>query len=222
MNVLRMGLFLILSVVLPLGTTGAGQAARFTPPYWIEVQEVSTDMVLSGLSTGVVHLVSQRPVEAVLDYFRVLWLCGEGNDHCRLVQTTPWSVLSRLKNDTLEYIQIRDFGPGATGYLASSLLRPEKVRTSTVPHPPGSRVLNDQISRDPGKNGRVLMVGNDHPVLSNATFYEEYFQSHGWRRMHNEGGGGNRVLVFFKGNREAHLVITGVQGGSRIVINLVQ
>ncbi|KJS00125.1 MAG: hypothetical protein VR65_14615 [Desulfobulbaceae bacterium BRH_c16a] len=203
-------------------STAAAQGPRFSPPGWIEVSEVSGNMAIAGLPTGALHLVSSRPAAAVLDHFRSLWNCGAGEKRCREAEMPPWSVLSRLEGKKLEYVQIRDLGAGATGYLGLSEIKRQKARQTNVPMMQGSRVVNDMVSSDLGKKGRVMLLSNTYSVASNGTFYTDYFIGRGWQRVTEDNRIESQVLIFHKGSEEAHLVISRQQGATQVVINMVQ
>lgn len=214
---------LLISLLLCLFSTTVAQGSpRFDPPAWMEVSEVSGDMALSGLPTGVLHLASSRPAAAVLEHFRALWTCGSGEQRCREAEMPPWRVLSRLTGKKLEFIQVRDLGPGASGYLALSEIGRRQMRQPTLPMMQGSQVVNSVVTRDPGKKGQVMLLNNSYSVTSNGTFYKDYFVNQGWRQVTEDQRVGSQVLVFHKGTEEAHLVISRQQGATQIVINLVQ
>lgn len=214
-------LFISLFLFL-LSTTVARGSLRFDPPEWMEVSEVSGDMALSGLPTGALHLASSRPAAAVLDHFRSLWTCGTGEERCRQADMPPWTVLSRLDGKKLEFVQVRDLGPGATGYLALSEIKRRQVRQTTVPMMQGSRILNNLATSDPGKKAQVMLLSNTYSVTGNGTFYKDYFVGQGWQQVTEDKKVDSQVLVFHKGADEAHLVISRQQGATQIVINLVQ
>lgn len=214
-------LFISLLLFL-LSTTVAQGSLRFDPPGWIEVSEVSGDMTLSGLPTGALHLVSSRPAAAVLEHFRSLWACGTGEQRCRQADVTPWTVLSRLEGKKLEFVQVRDIGSGATGYLALSEINRRQVRQTTLPMMQGSRIVNNLVTNDPGKKAQVTLLSNTYSVTGNGTFYKDYFVGQGWQQVTEDKKVDSQVLVFHKGADEAHLVISRQQGATQIVINLVQ
>ena len=195
---------------------------RFNPPDWITVSEVSGDMTLTGLPTGVLHLASSRPAAAVLDHFRSLWVCGKGENRCRQAEMPPWTVLSRLDGKKLEYVQVRNLESGATGYLALSEMQRERVRQADIPMMQGSRIVNSMVTRDAGKKARVMQLSNSYSVTSNGAFYADYFVGQGWQQVTEDKKIESQVLVFHKGADEAHLVISRQQDATRIVINLVQ
>lgn len=206
-----------------LSRLGAEAASRFQPPEWLEVRPVSQSMVISGLPSGARHLVSRRPVAAVLDYFRDLWDCGSGAERCRLAALPPWQVLSRFDGRELEYVQVRESGLGATGYLASSEIADHSQPPgAVVPAMQGSRIIHDLTMDDPGKRGRILQLSNSYSVASNTSYYQNYFAGRNWSRQVAEIGDQRSVLVFHKGRSEAHVVLTRQDGMTYVVINMVQ
>ena len=213
---------LLIFLLQVLSLPEARGTSSFSPPDWIEVNEVSGDMALSGLPTGVLHLASSRPAAAALAYFRSLWHCGKGEKRCREADMPPWSVLSRLDGKKLEYVQVRDLGSGATGYLALSKIKREQVRQTDMPMMQGSRIVNNLVTRDSGKQAWVMLLSNSFSVTSNGSFYSDYFVGQGWQQVTEDPRIDSQVLVFHKGSNEAHLVISRQQGATQIVINLVQ
>ncbi len=200
------------------------QAANRThPPEWLDSNPVSDTMVVNGLPTGARHLVSRRPATAVLDYFRDLWQCGSGEERCRLAALPPWQVLSRFDGRKLEYVQIRDNGLGATGYLAQSETGGHRRSFGAdIPVMQGSRIVHDVETDDPGKQGRVLQVRNGYSVTSNSSYYQSYFMGRKWSQQVAEVGEDRGLLVFHKGRAEAHVVMSRQGGTTSIVINFVQ
>jgi hypothetical protein len=214
--------FMAVLFVCPHAGADGRNIPVFTPPDWIAVSEVSSDMNLGKLPTGALHLSSRRPAAAVLNHFRLIWNCGSGEKVCRQASMPPWQVLSRLDGRTLEYLQVRDLNPGATGYLAISELRQEQPRQAVVPLMQGSQVVNDLTTGDPGRTSRIILARNDFSVTSNGSFYRDHYTGQGWRQVTEDERADSQVLVFHRGTSEAHLVLSRQQGATQIVINLVQ
>ncbi|BDD88929.1 hypothetical protein [Desulfofustis limnaeus] len=209
-------------VCLTLLCCHAQAAQPVQPPSWLEIRPVSEAMIISGFSAGAQHLASQRPAAVVLDYYRDLWQCGAGDERCRLAVLPPWQVLSRFDGRHLEYVQVRDDGLGATGYLAvSDFAANRRPPGSDIPVMQGSRVVHELSTSDPGKQGRVLQVRNGYSVASNGSFYRTYFMDRNWQPQVAEVGDDRGVLVFHKGRAEAHVVITRQDTTTSVVINLV-
>lgn len=212
-----------LQITLLLAVPAAEAIRRADAPEWLEIRPVGEAMLVNGLPTDAQHLISHRPAAAVVAYFHELWQCGSGEETCRRAALPPWQILSRFDGRQMEYVQVRDDGLGATGYLAVSELDGDRPPLGdAIPAMQGSQVVHDLATSDPGKQGRVLQLRNGFSVAGNGNFYRSYFMDRNWSRQVDQVGDDRGVLVFHKGRAEAHVVLTRHDGMTAVVINLVE
>lgn len=215
----------LLLVLLLLCSTVYAAPEEIPVPSWLQPATVGEKMVINGLPSTVYRFETHETVEALLGFYRDQWR-GKGKNGYREAHVEPWYVLSRLENNYLYTVQVKEEGSfSISGYLAVgdlAAMRKTLKNDKPVPLMDGSTVLNDVISFDPGKKGRTVMLANKYSASGNSQFYRNYFRDRGWATLMDSSSDESFVLAFKKRNLETHLVISTVQGVTHVVMNMVE
>ncbi|MFM9428175.1 hypothetical protein RCH10_004637 [Variovorax sp. GrIS 2.14] len=119
--------------------------------------------------------------------------------------------------------------PGKTlGRLASAALYEEggpseQERTDRIgkgfPRPPGSQVVSDTLSFDPGQRNRTIMLTNGMSVETNALYLRERMVLLGWALLQDRTveAGTRSALVFRRGTEEMVVTIARQEGSCFVV-----
>ena len=125
-------------------------------------------------------------------------------------------------------VQLRGM-PGKTlGRLASAALYEEggpseQERTERIgkgfPRPPGSQVVSDTLSFDPGQRNRTIMLTNGMSVETNALYLRERMVLLGWALLQDRTveAGTRSALVFRRGTEEMVVTIARQEGSCFVV-----
>ena len=87
-----------------------------------------------------------------------------------------------------------------------------------------SWVLNESISKDPGKNAKTLVITNSHTLENNVAFYRSHYEGQGWTKETDTdvGGAGKMHTLVFKTKRNRiTMILIKDKNDTRIVINSV-
>jgi len=204
----------------PSGSVQGSTLLVSSAPSWLQLNPVSGKMVVNGLSSEVMHLVTSRSTEDVFGYFRKQWACGNGEKNCRQIASTPWSVLSRIDGANLDYVQVRRAGLETVGYVVRSNLKGKTLPVSRlVSHLQGSKVENDLVSQEGGRSARTMLVTNNYSLQTNRNHYDNSLTAGGWRKISDNSNLKGDVVIYRKGSQEASLVLTEQHGRTSVVIS---
>jgi hypothetical protein len=222
---LRQSARLILALMgVGMALTGWAAAPAFPPPPDARVEWVAGNMQMNGIAMRVRRFEIDRSDDDVLKFYRRQWRRGQGQrPGYREVQSVPWRVISRLEDDYLMTVQVQPRDRNRSwGYLGVSKLKAKKKQArlgGRFPKMQGSAIVNEVVSRDPGKHARTLVIANQFSIQSNANYYRNYFDDHGWSvRMDRDIGSGH-VLAYTQSNGEVNIVISRSKGFTTVVVN---
>lgn len=207
----------LLGSVVPLH---GGTLARLRVPAWLQLSPVSENMVVNGVSSEVMHLVTSRSTDEVVGLFRKLWNCGSDETVCRRVETFPWSVFSHVDDHSLTYLQIRRAGLETIGYVVRSNLHATTTTHPVVSHMQGSVVHNDLVSEEGGRSARTMLVANSYSMESNKSHYDNTLVAGGWVKVSENANLKGDVVIYRQGHKEASLVLTQKHGRTNVVMTI--
>jgi len=193
-------------------------------PPWLNTTLVAEEMVVNGLPARVHEVAGEYELEKVLQFYRKKWRSGK-KQSIKETAIAPWHILNRLDEPYLYTVQLKQTGPfSIQGYLVVSDTKAldKKRIQEKVPAIPGSRTVNDYLSNDLGKKGRVILLSNTHTLWANHDYYSTYYRDHGWYAEISQKSEDTAMQVFKQGNKEATIVITKLLGKTQVIINLVE
>lgn len=216
---------LLMLCLLAVSPVQAGNG--FPPPPKARVDNVGDENQALGMQLSIRRFETDSAPEQVLAFYRKLWKGRVAES-----EMSPWRMIGRLVDDRYQNVQVQAAsGGGSWGYLSISDL-PEQARKKRYapdamggqfPRMSGSRVLDDQHSRDPGKEGQTLLLVNGFSVNSNASFYRQHYQGQGWRLVLDEAVATRRegqVLAFTRTGERLILAINRSEEQTQVVANL--
>lgn len=221
---MRISLGLLLWLLLPL-SAHAGDG--FPAPPDADVQVVAASTTALGMSLRIRRFEVDMPVEQVLEFYRNLW-----DEDFAETEMSPWKMIGSRRGDEYHNVQVQKNSAGKSwGYLSISDL-PGRLDDKTYsiqvgksfPMMSGSRLLDDQLSNDVGKTGRVLLIRNGFSPRSNAIFYRKHYQRQGWELLMNETTRPRQrgyALLFRKAHQTVGFTINEMQGQTLVVANPV-
>ncbi len=200
----------------------------FPPPPRSSVGTVTNSTTVFGMNLAIRKFESFSSIEEVVEFYKNLW--GEGA--YAETDMPPWRMLSSRQDDQLFNVQVQYGGSrDVWGYLSISDLPGKldsgkyKVRSGEgFPKMGDSQVINDQLSKDPGKTGRTLLLYNDFSPSANATFYKNYYNGKGWETVMSEAtatGNKGYALHFRQGSETVTVTINELNGKTSVVANEV-
>jgi len=188
---------------------------------------ISSSTTALGMQLSIRRFEVDMPVERVLAYYRDLWKDGFAE-----TQMKPWKMIGRRNDGEYHNVQVRKTDSGkAWGYLSISDLparlddKKYSIQMGKIfPMMNGSTLLDDQLSNDIGKEGRLLLIQNDFSPRSNANFYRKHYQRQGWELLMNETTRPRQrgyALFFRKEHKTVVVTINDMQGKTLVVANPV-
>ncbi len=215
-----------LCLLLLLPTWSAQARTELPAPPHARVTTVSTGTKAMGMQLRIRRFETRQSVDEVLAFYRKRW-----KDHAAESRMPPWRMIGQLVDDEYHNVQVQArAGGGSWGYLSISDL-PGQARQHRYtlanpgkgfPRMGGSRVLDDQSNRDPGKLSRTLMFSNRFSVASNTSFYKRHYQGLGWRVLLDEASaaqGQGHVLTLARRGEQVTITLNRVAGQTRVVAN---
>ena len=194
---------------------------------------VAQDIEMNGNRTAIRAFHSNDSIEKVVKFYRKEWRRPSEKGKPGFMETidaAPWYIITRIEDDYLLTVQVqvqKNNKNASWGYLSVSPLpkNPDKKPAelgSTTPKMPGSHVLNEMKSNDPGKKANTLIIANDHSLGSNAAFYRNHYQGRGWTTETDHNAQDVQTLVF-KTKRERVTIMLLKDGSeTRVVVNSVK
>lgn len=215
----------IFTVGLLLGSYAL--ADDFPAPPQASVESVAGSVTSMGMQLNIRRFTTENSPESVLAYYRSRWQQDASES-----EMPPWKMIGRIAGDEYHNVQVQAAGHGAWGYLSISDL-PGKLQDKsyrfpdggTFPRMSGSHVLDEQISNDPGKDGKTLLISNDFSVKSNHDFYRNHFRNQGWEIVmdqQTEPRQAAYALYVTKGADSVTLTIHRQNGRTMVVANEVK
>ena len=224
-------IFILLSAFL--APTPVVAAPDFPPPPQAMVEWVGKNMEVNGIKSAVRSFHTKKSIEKVVEFYRKEWKRPVAKNMPGFVETidsAPWYIISRIENGYLLTVQVqvkKNDDSGSWGYLSMSPLPGKNSGNSEIgkgtPKMPGSHVLNETKSKDPGKKATTLIISNDHSVSSNVAFYRNHYQAKGWTTETDRdlGQGKSHTLVFKTRRNRITMMFMKDKKSTKIVINSV-
>lgn len=193
---------------------------------------VAPDIVHNGTPLQIRRFDSTDNVQAILARYRREWKSSAQSPQDAIEYTVGgYQVIAKLRDMCFYTVQARSNGAGgSTGMLAVSQIQDSnqpRVLGKDFPMMSGSLVAADMTHRDPGKEARTIMLMNQFSTNANADFYRRVIGGDGWNITSDhlvrfKGGNGNGYAITFKrGFNETSMVISRTEGGSSVLVNLV-
>ncbi|MDO8776994.1 MAG: hypothetical protein Q7K57_51455 [Burkholderiaceae bacterium] len=194
---------------------------------------VAPDIVHNGTPLQIRRFDSTDNVQAILARYRREWKSSAQSPQDAIEYTVGgYQVIAKLRDMCFYTVQARSNGAGgSTGMLAVSQIQDSnqpRVLGKDFPMMSGSLVAADMTHRDPGKEARTIMLMNQFSTNANADFYRRVIGGDGWNITSDhlvrfKGGNGNGYAITFKrGFNETSMVISRTEGGSSVLVNLVE
>jgi len=201
-------------------------APAFPAPDWLKRTAIAEKMIINGIPSQVEYFEAERDVDAVLGFYRSSWQGNyAGHAGYREAHVEPWHVISRLEQRHLLTVQVRrQSALNADGYLAIADLDEigaEQSASDSIPKMAGTKVVNHNISFDPGQKGEVVMLANKFSVDTNGRFYRDYYRDRGWATLQDQELSDARAMTFRRFGSEVRLVVKKSDMGAVVVINRV-
>ncbi len=224
------GLFLFFSTS-PLLLAGPPD---FPPPPGASVEWVGKNIEVNGIRSAIRAFHSKKSIENIVEFYRREWKRPVEKGKPGFMETidaAPWYIISRIEDGYLLTVQVRiqENNPsGSWGYLSTSPLPAAQNKTAklgnTIPKIPGSFVMSEMKSDDPGKKARTLIISNTHSVRNNADFYRNYYQGNGWTTEtdRNLGRDEGHSLVFKSRRNRVTIMLLKDKNYTRVVVNSVK
>ena len=193
---------------------------------------VAQDVVHNGMPMQIRRFESADNVQTILARYRAEWKATAQSPQDAIEYAVGGDlVIAKLRDLCFYTVQVRRHGrSGSTGTLAVSQIQtgPQVHELgNNFPMMSGSLVAADITHRDPGKKARTLMFMNQFSTNANADFYRRVIGDDGWHIISDhlvpfKGGSGNGyALTFKRGFHETSMVISRTEGGSSVLVNLV-
>lgn len=205
----------------------------FPPPPEAHVEWVGRNMEINGVKTSIRAFQTRNSIEEVVQFYRREWQRPPERGKPGFMETIdayPWYIISRVEDGYLLTVQVQvkqNDQSGAWGYLSLSPLVDPKVvppkLAENLPRMPGSHVMTETRSKDPGKKASTVIITNQYSVPSNVAFYRNHYHGKGWTKETDKALGTDKVhsLVFKTKKDRVTMMFLKDQDSTRIVINSV-
>ena len=225
---------LIVFCMLLLSPQAMAGKPDFPAPPKASVEWVGKNVDVNGIKSAIRAFHTKRSIESVVHFYRKIWKRPVGKDlpgYMESIDAAPWYVISRIEDDYLLSVQVRvkdNDQSGSWGYLSMSPLpkssKKEPKLAKAVPRIPGTYILNEMKSKDPGKDASTVLLSNQHSVRNNADYYRSHYQSKGWTTETDQGLGYDEghSLVFKNRRNRVTIMLLKDQFYTRIVVNSVK
>ncbi len=226
------GLVLVCSLLVS-AVTLAGKPDFPAPPR-AQVEWVGQNIDVNGIKSAIRAFHTKKSIESVVQFYRKEWKRPVGKDmpgYMESIDAAPWYVISRIEDGYLMAVQVRvkdNDKSGSWGYLSMSPLpkasKKEPKLAKSVPRIPGTYILNEMKSEDPGKDASTVLLSNQQSVRSNADYYRSHYQGQGWTTETDQSLGYDEghSLVFKNRRNRVTIMLLKDQFYTRIVVNSVK
>lgn len=193
---------------------------------------VAPDVVHNGSPMHIRRFESTDNVQTILARYRSEWKASAQSPQDAIeYEVGGYQVIAKMRDLCFYTVQVRGNGSqGSGGMLAVSQIQNSnqaRVLGKDFPMMSGSLVASDMMHRDPGKEARTIMLMNQFSTNANADFYRRVIGGDGWNIISDhlvqfKGGNGHGYAITFKrGFNETSMVISRTEGGSSVLVNLV-
>jgi len=224
--------FVLSSLALP--ETAHAKKPEFPAPPNAAIEWVGQNIMVNGISQSIRAFHTDESIEDVVGFYRKEWKKPVEKDKPGYIESIdgyPWYVISRIEEGYIMtvQVQVQKNDPDACwGYLSLSRLPKTTKETpqfaKTIPKIPGSIVMNELKSDDPGKKATTVIMSNTHSVRNNADFYRSHYLNNGWsvetdKRLGNEEA---HSLVFKTRQNRVTIMLLEDKNYTRVVVNSVK
>jgi hypothetical protein len=209
-------------------------APDFPPPPGASVEWVGKNIKVNGIKSDIRAFHSKKSIEDVVKFYRREWKRPVARDKpgfMESIDAAPWYIISRIEDDYLLTVQVqvqKNDQSSSWGYLSTSPLPKGRNKAPIlglkVPKIPGSHVMSEMKSDDPGKKATTLIISNTHSVMNNADFYRQHYQGKGWTTEtdQNLGRDEGHSLVFKNRRNRVTIMLLKDKTFTRVVVNSVK
>ncbi len=217
-------------LTLCVGSQACGGAAIPTAalPAGTRVSIVSEDARIAGQSLAILALRSDAPAATFLETTRELWSAATGPAPMA-ASAEGWLVLSRITDDEIVTLQVRDAGGGATGLLTRWRRRPVQRPGDAALRallPDSFERVHAMTSVDHGRRVATVVGRTTGDARSAFALVAQHLGALGYRRSLLEpalvDARGASVAVFHAAGREATVTVTARGAYSGVVLHLAE
>ena len=227
-------LFSVLLILLSLPQFVYAKKPDFPAPPQAAVEWVGQNVEVNGIKSSIRAFHTNESIEEVVRFYRKEWKRPVEEDQpgfMESIDAAPWYVISRIEDGYLMTVQVqvkKNDESGSWGYLSMSALpKPDAEApqfAKSIPKIPGSIVMNELKSDDPGKKATTVIITNTHSVRNNADFYRGHYLNKGWTIETDKGLGNGEVhsLVFKTRQNRVTIMMLEDKDYTRVVVNSVK
>lgn len=199
-------------------------AERIPLPPHARASDLAPAIRINGLPTRIRSFEVEQPLHVVARHYR-RWM-GDARVDTRIGE---WTVLARVRDDTLQTIRLRDAGDGfTTGTLAQSALTESTDapgRNDFAP-PAGQSVALEVDMQDDGRDARFLVWQSRRSLDASARQLRTVLGARGYHLEHAlpvEEGGRRGLSLWFRGSEgEAIAILNSVADATEVSLSIVQ
>lgn len=212
-----------------LGLIGSSVLAASlpTPPIMegTRAAPLAPSIKVNGVPTVIYLFESDQPLDTLVGFYRRRF--GPHHVERRLA---GWLLLARQEGELFYTVRLRATSRGTQG-TASVLSLKDALAAYGRPLgfrlPPGSEVVSDVETTDPGKRARLLAVTNDLSLQANLDHFKAQLMQRGFapqREAHGDAGNGKTGTTVWLASRtgEATLVVAPLPQGTSVVVNTIE
>lgn len=213
---------LVVALLILLDLSPAWAWVKIEEPPLSTVEWVAQDMVFNGIPMRMQTFHSKASANEVLAHYRQLWSPGGRRQYVEN-DLGPWRTISRQQDDFFITVQVRRAADGTEGYLSQRLFKIEAqpVATRRFDLPPGTKLVNDIVTRDSGRSARTVLAFNNLSVDDNAAFFRKQYTQAGWSIASDAKADDKRQMVLQRANEELSVAIASQPGGTAVAATQV-
>lgn len=227
-------LFSVVIILLSLPHIVYAKKPDFPAPPKAAVEWVGQNVQVNGIKQAIRAFHTDESIEDVVSFYRKEWKRPIEKDkpgYIESIESYPWYVISRIEDGYLMTVQVqvkKNDPNGSWGYLSMSVLPSNTDKTpefaKTIPKIPGSIVMNELKSDDPGKKATTVIITNTHSVRNNADFYRGHYLNKGWTMETDKQLGNEEAhsLVFKTRQNRVTIMLMEDKEYTRVVVNSVK
>jgi len=231
---------LVLAMLCLPATPARAELARawpdFPTPSGSNVGWIAQDVVYNGIPMQIRDMKSSAPPQDIVAFYRKQWQ-KTPKDKLILEKKAPWYLIHRFTDTIFYTVEVRPLREGSQAILTMSRL-PEILQQlkhnggsmqaliaaqgEGFPKLPGSKMVMDMSSYDPGIQARTIMYRNTYDVETNALHVAEDLINSGWTKTGDYRSGKadmGRQLVFKRNEEQIMMTIRQADGATEIVAN---
>lgn len=197
-------------------------------PAQVVLQTVADEMQVNGRDMRIWRVKLNQLPAKFIDFYRGAWTGPDGKPLYVEYPLDAWSVIATNKGNCYYTVQVQ--AEGKSGSMAllgvgSSNKSPDLVSLGKDwPQMTGSKVINDLRSKDGGRTGRLLVIGNSYSSAGNALFYREQMTRAGWTLVQDRNPNPQKldshVMQWRRGSAWVDITIEQKNGSSLVVANI--